>query len=122
MEAQELLGSVFFYYNVLGFTYDVTYNCYYGITNFINVENLERLYLELDIIKNIAFNVGYIYTDIVMVVVGVPGQTEADYMYYLFFYIGDFVFRFFFREDATPINCWYPWNSSLCASGVATIG
>jgi len=100
VESRDLLGSVFYFYNVVGFTYDVTYNCYYGMTKFVNLGNLEKLWLELDILYNIAFNVGYIYTDLVMIIIGVPGQTEADYLYYLFFYIGDLTFRFFFREDA----------------------
>jgi hypothetical protein len=80
----------------------------------LTIENFEKLLLEFDIGKNIMFNMGYLYTDLVMIVIGVPGQTEADYMYYLFFYMGDATFRFFFREQSIPHNCWYPWNSSLC--------
>lgn len=61
------------YYNLLGFTYEINYYCYYGLTEFLTLENLRKLWLELDIIKNILFNVGYIYTDIVMIAIGVPG-------------------------------------------------
>lgn len=114
MQKRDLILVVDYYYNTLGYVYDITYNCYYGLSKFLNRENLERLWYELDIIKNIMFNLGYIYTDIVMIAIGVPGQTQSDYMYYLFFYLGDLTFRFFFRDQSIPINCWYPWNSELC--------
>ena len=61
------------YYNMLGYTYDITFNCYYGLTQFLTLENLAKLWLELDIVKNILFNAGYIYTDVVMITIGVPG-------------------------------------------------
>lgn len=102
------------YYNFLGYVYDVVFNCYYGLTQFLNITNIQKLWLELDFIKNILFNLGYIYTDVVMIAIGVPGQTKADYMYYLFFYLGDLTFRFFFRDQSTPTNCWYPWNYVVC--------
>lgn len=111
---RELIPIMDRYYNLLGFTYDLTYNCYYGIAEFLTVENLELLWLRFDILKNIMFNIGYMYTDIVMLSIGVPGQTQSDYMYYLFFYIGDLTFRLFFRSESSPTNCWYPWNSHLC--------
>jgi hypothetical protein len=60
-------------------------------------------------------NIGYIYTDVMMLYLGVPGFTESDYVYYLMFYLADFVTRFFFRSDASPHLCWLPWNKDSCA-------
>lgn len=116
LEKRDLITAMDHYYNLLGYTYETTYNCYYGMVTFFNTENLLKLWTELDIIKNFLFNLGYIYTDIVMLAIGVPGQTEADYMYYLFFYIGDYIFRFFFRDQSIPHNCWYPWNFRICSA------
>lgn len=116
MEARELIPAMDHYYNLLGFTYDINYYCYYGAAQFLTLENLRKIWLELDVIKNIMFNIGIMYTDVVMIAIGVPGQTLADYMYYLFFYLGDLFFRFFFREEAIPLNCWYPWNYKVCES------
>jgi len=48
------------------------------------------------------------WTDILMLVVGRPTETETDYAYYVAFYSGDFIFRFIFRQEGDG-NCWYPW-------------
>lgn len=68
-----------------------------------------KLFTELDLLVNIVFNLGYMWTDIIMMVIGRPGETETDYAYYIAFYIGDFLFRFLFKETGNG-NCWYPWN------------
>ena len=112
---RDLIEAVDRLYLVLGYIYNIHYNCYYGFRKFFNQENLENLWLELDVVKNILFNLGYMYTDITMIVIGVPGYTETDYMYYIMFYISDFLFRFLFRPDAAPLNCWYPWNYVTCS-------
>ena len=61
-------------------------------------------------------NIGYIYTDVLMLYLGVPGFTEQDYVYYFMFYSADFVTRFFFRADAAPHLCWLPWNDETCGN------
>jgi hypothetical protein len=73
MEERDLILVVDRYYNLLGYSYDITYNCYYGVTEFFTPENIEKLWLELDFVKNIMFNIGYLYTDVVMIAIGVPG-------------------------------------------------
>jgi hypothetical protein len=75
----------------------------------LNAENLQNLIAKFDLVKNFAYNVGFIYTDIMMLNLAVPGETATDYMYYVAFYVGDLFFRFLFRE-ASDDNCWYPWN------------
>lgn len=91
-------------------------NCYYGTKYYITVERLAALFAELDLLNNITFNIGYMWTDIVMLLVVEPGKTEADLLYYYAFYVGDFLFRFLFKQT-TDGYCWLPWNN--CAQVVA---
>ena len=90
------------------YVWSVTNNCYYGAKEFITGEGLVKLYTEYDIFSNILFNGGYMWTDIIMLLVGKNGETENNYYYYVAFYVGDFIFRFIFRESYEG-NCWYPW-------------
>jgi len=99
------------FYYTLGYTYLVNYHCYYGTITFFNPDNLLKLFTELNLLVNIAFNSGYMWTDVVMLVLGRPGETETDYAYYVMYYIGDFLLRFLFKESAEG-QCWLPWN--LC--------
>jgi hypothetical protein len=87
-------------YKTLSYTYKVNYHCYYGAIQFFNADNLLKLVTELNLLVNLAFNVGYMWTDIVMLVLGQPGETETDYAYYVSYYLGDFLFRFLFKETA----------------------
>ena len=48
------------------------------------------------------------WTDIIMLAIAKPGETESDYTYYVAFYIFDFIFRWLFRQEGDG-NCWYPW-------------
>ena len=73
IENRDLIKVVDHFYNLLGYTYNSTYYCYYGFASFLNQDNLTRLFTELDILKNLVFNIGYLYTDIVMISIGVPG-------------------------------------------------
>jgi hypothetical protein len=59
------------------------------------------LILEFNFLTNILFNAGYIWSDIVMLIVGDPNKTKNDYAYYLGFYVGDLVLRFFFSNNKT---------------------
>lgn len=79
----------------------------------LNQEYLMSLFTKLNLLVNISFNLGFMWTDVVMLVVGRPGETESDYGYYVMYYIGDFLFRFIFKESALG-NCWYPWNAANC--------
>ena len=60
------------------------------------------------------------WTDILMLVVGRPTETESDYAYYVAFYTGDFLFRFIFRQEGDG-NCWYPWVVCDSVTQVETI-
>jgi len=99
----------------LEYQYNITFNCYYGITQFFSFSNLAKLITNYDLVTNVAYNIGFMYTDIMMLVIGVPGETTNDYMYYVFFYIGDFFFRFLFKETSNGY-CWYPWSNCTASS------
>ena len=64
--------------------------------------------MKVDILKNVLFNVGYMWIDLVMIATGRPGKTYRDYFYYISYYITDFLARFLFR-DFNNENCWYEW-------------
>ena len=74
-----------------------------------------KLFTELDILNNITFNIGFMWTDLIMLATVTPGYTTADLLYYIFFYVGDFLFRFIFKKTANGY-CWLPWNN--CAIDV----
>ena len=100
-------------YDSLGHVYNVNYYCYYGFFEFLNPDYVIRLFYEVDIVNNIVFNAGFMYTDLTMMVIGIPGYTEVDYLYYISFYIADFFLRFLFRTERKGY-CWLPWNSQTC--------
>ena len=61
------------------------------------------------------FNVGYIWTDISMLSVATPSNTESTYPFFVAFYLGDLLFRLIFKSEL-DVNCWYPWNNCLTAA------
>lgn len=97
-------------YTVLKQVKRTVFFCWWGTKYYITGERLLALFAELDILNNISFNIGFMWTDLVMLMLVVPGETEADLLYYIFFYIGDFIFRFIFKQTADGY-CWLPWNN-----------
>mmetsp|Transcript_16610 Transcript_16610/g.28294 ORF Transcript_16610/g.28294 Transcript_16610/m.28294 type:complete len:136 (-) Transcript_16610:109-516(-) len=106
---RDLSNSVYQLYVSLRYYQVVTMHCYYGLKGEVSVDSLTKLYTELDVLANILFNFGFIWTDIVMLAIGKPGETEKDYGYYVMFYVFDFIFRFVFRQTSSGY-CWLPWN------------
>ena len=43
-----------------------------------------------------------------MLLLAKPSNTNDDYYYFMAFYSGDLLFRFFVASN-TDENCWYPW-------------
>lgn len=103
-------------YTVLKQVKRVSYFCYWGTKQYLG-EKILTLFTELDILNNIVYNLGYMWTDFVMLIVVQPGYTQSDLLYYIFFYIGDFIFRFIFKKT-TDGYCWLPWNN--CSINVLT--
>ena len=87
------------------------YYCYFGGKNQFTAEYFTNLIAQLNILGNLYFNAGYIWTDIILLTVATPDTTEEDYMYFVSFYLGDLIFRFIFRQTMGG-NLWYPWNST----------
>ena len=90
------------------YQYTVFRYCWYGLKQYTSGDYLLELITEGKIVENFLFNIGFMWTDVLMLVVGKPETTETDYAYYVAFYTGDLVFRFIFRQTGDG-NCWYPW-------------
>jgi len=61
------------FYLGMRYTYPVTLYCWYGIKQYINGEYLINLIVKFEIFEVILFNVGYMWTDFVMLALGRPG-------------------------------------------------
>ena len=85
------------FYLGMKYTYPVTLYCWYGIKQYVDGQYLLDLIIKFKIFEVIMFNLGYMWTDFVMLALGRPGQTESDFAYYVSFYIGDFIFRWIFK-------------------------
>lgn len=48
----------------------ISVNCYYGFRKFVQPDELEDAYSAYSFFENFLYNFGYIYTDIVMLLVG----------------------------------------------------
>jgi len=74
------------------------YFCYFGGKETFTYDYLANLFSnEFNVLNNMYFNAGYIWTDFILLNVATPSTTEDDYMYFMSFYAGDFLFRFIFR-------------------------
>lgn len=105
-ENQDFLSSVEDVYVILGFVGNMSWSCYYGMGQAINIKNLEGF----NILKNIQMNLAAIYFDITMLLLAVPGYTETDYIYYVSYYVADLLMRIYFRGDLKPQMCWLEWS------------
>jgi hypothetical protein len=60
-------------YGALLYIEPISVYCYYGGLEYFNLQSLVNLYTDFDFLQNILFNAGFIWTDIVMLLVGKPG-------------------------------------------------
>ena len=110
LEARKLSSGVYKGYVSMRYSHPVSFYCYFGLKPLVNGDSLVKLYSEFDIIYNLIFNFGFIWTDLIMLSLGKPGETESDYAYYMSFYGAELVMRFLFRQTASGY-CWLPWNN-----------
>ena len=94
---RDLSSATYQAYVGMRYAHAVENHCYYGLQPLVNLDTLTKLYSEIDIVYNIIFNFGFIWTDTIMLLVGRPSQTESDYAYYFAFYLADLIFRFLFK-------------------------
>lgn len=92
----------------------ISVNCYYGFRVFVQPDELENVYSAYSFFENFVFNLGFIYTDLLMLTVGwfnkTKPTTDTNWYYYMAYYLGDFFFRFIFMAETESVgNCWYPW-------------
>jgi hypothetical protein len=111
-------------YIALKYTHSISVSCYYGLIVYgFDPAALVGVYESYGFLRNAMFNAGFIWTDIVMLLVGSfnkgnPRIGDTNWFYYMSFYVGDLLFRFFFVADqADEGNCWYPWV--VCATEMA---
>jgi hypothetical protein len=102
-------------YIALKYTNSISTSCYYGLIVYgFDITALQDVYESYNFLENAMFNAGFIWTDIVMLLVGYYNKgdptTDTNWFYYMSYYTGDLIFRFIFMADtADEGNCWYPW-------------
>jgi hypothetical protein len=75
---------------------DISHNCYYGVETQLNIDFMDLVSNQM--LLNVLYNAGYMFTDILYMVTIEPDSIE-EYPYNLATWIGDFIMRFFYRED-----------------------
>jgi hypothetical protein len=70
---RQLTNAVTDAYNAMVYIHPITVQCYYGGLEYFSVDTLVNLFQNFDIVQNILFNIGYMWTDIIMLTVGKPG-------------------------------------------------
>lgn len=96
--------------DLLQFPYFVSFNCYYSIAQVyfakdpwadgvLTMEEKLRVSIIIvdDVLTNLIFNIGYMYTDIENFVT--IASTTPDYWKTIGSYLGDFFIRIFWRQD-----------------------
>lgn len=78
---------------------EITYNCLYAILTYTTVNFTAENFEWLQILYNVLFNLGYMYTAIFNLVVYDETQVK-NYAYFLSANIGDFLMRFLFRDKS----------------------
>jgi len=68
--SRDLTSAVFEGYTALIYTNPISVNCYYGIKVWIDPEEITEIYSSYNLLRNTYFNFGFIYTDILMLLVG----------------------------------------------------
>ena len=86
------------FYSYLTYTHEITRMCYYGFSTTFAASTYSNLASVDGMGLNVLYNLGYIYTDIYMLVTG--DTSNAGYSYYLFYHIGDFTMRFLYRDES----------------------
>ena len=71
--------------------------CYYGQKETFTGTYFQTLFSNWNFVQNLLFNAGYMWTDVVMLLLATPATTEEDYAYFMAFYVGDFIFRIIFK-------------------------
>jgi len=72
LEARSLSKAVDAGTKILYYLDAVLFNCYYGTKEVIQTNYLLKLFTELNIINNILFNLGFMWTDFVMILIATP--------------------------------------------------
>jgi len=122
-DERNFVQAVSEFYTALAYIDPMAIYCYYGLASML--DEGQAFWTGFNLLYNILFNFGFMWTDIIMIYMGflegtqVPEyatERETDLTYYFAFYSADFFFRFIFKETNDGY-CWLPWNT--CADIVA---
>lgn len=120
LESRDILKTVEKMSRVLLFINSTFVNCWRGTKELFLGSYIPDLVLKMSIVDNLAFNLGFIWTDIVMLTLATPSNTVSTYPYFMAFYVGDLLFRLLITIEETE-NCWYPWNNCKTATELEAI-
>jgi hypothetical protein len=79
----------------------MTQFCYYGIMASSNITP-QTLFSTDEVVQNLLYNLGYMFTNILGLVIYDETNTEA-YAYYVSYRIGDLLVRFLYRDKDAVI-------------------
>lgn len=77
---------------------EICYNCYMGVHESIDPISYQNLFTSDELLLNILFNAGYMYTDIYNIATNSPA-TVSNWAYFLAYNVGDFMVRFLYRTE-----------------------
>ena len=72
-------------------------HCYYGVESYI-VLDYATFFTLGGIGENVLFNLGFMFTDIVEILLNGP-DTIHKWTYYVAYRVGDFAMRFFYKDE-----------------------
>ena len=96
-------------HDLLVVPYGVTMNCYMTFYDGLDYDNYYWLIADNVWVTNIVFNIGYIYNDILSLIVidkddDFTTNTYESFWYDFGFYIGDLILRFFYTSSENHLD------------------
>jgi hypothetical protein len=79
----------------------MTQFCYYGIAASTTV-TIDTLFSSDEVVQNLLYNLGYMFTDILGIVIYDKTNTNS-YSYYVSYRLGDLLVRFLYRDKTAVI-------------------
>jgi hypothetical protein len=83
----------------LSLIYNVTFNCYYSIFEITSKDTYDALLGQYQILLNILFNLGYIYSAVKNIIILDEALSESNYWTTFGEYVGSIGMYFFYRDS-----------------------
>ena len=84
-------------------------SCWFGANPYTKLQLYVDLIMNLDLLWNFLYNIGFLYVDITMLISGIFAPLESDIFYFMSFYSVDLIGRMLYRDGSTA-NCWFTWS------------